>query len=177
MTSRHRFAAPILAAVFLAVAGAAQAAPITRTYDFNASGFSGGAPTDPVIGSVTVTFDPMGGDVIDQTTDITLNSLNIALDNAIAFRFLSGLNRLDIGGISVGGLVNNDFFLGITNPESAMPTTTAFEYTTTGVSSAFRSSNLNLTVTFEDLPEPAAITLFGFGLAGLGVALRRRRNR
>lgn len=33
---------------------------ITRTFNFTASGFGQTAPVDPLIGSVSVAFDPMG---------------------------------------------------------------------------------------------------------------------
>ena len=39
-------------------AGPANAATITETINFTASGFGAGAPVDPVIGAFTITLDP-----------------------------------------------------------------------------------------------------------------------
>lgn len=67
----------------LAMAPLASAATVTDLVTFSASGFSAGAPVDPVVGSFTITFDPAVS-VTDAST-ITLNSLNIALGSTLVF--------------------------------------------------------------------------------------------
>lgn len=42
---------------------------------------------------------------------------------------------------------------------------------------AFFQANLDDFVLITPVPEPSSLTLFGFGLAGLGFLMRRRRNR
>jgi hypothetical protein len=113
-----------------AIATQASAATITDTVDFSATGFTigvgtGSAPTDPVTGSFTITFNPALSYTDPTTTGITLNSLNIALDSPIGFYYSpTGPNA---GELFVGGIENgvccvqisptlfNDFYLHITN--------------------------------------------------------------
>ena len=54
---RKLLAAFVGLAVF-GMATAASAAPITRTYVFEASSFGFGAPADPITGTLILTFDP-----------------------------------------------------------------------------------------------------------------------
>ena len=61
-------------------AGPANAATITETINFTASGFGAGAPVDPVMGSFTITLDPTVDtpfSVPPVGTTITLNNVNI----------------------------------------------------------------------------------------------------
>lgn len=78
--SKFLMAAP---AVLLLAAFQANAAPMTDDVSFSATGFTafpgGTAPVDPVTGSFTITLDP-ALNYSDDTADITLTSLNIALD-------------------------------------------------------------------------------------------------
>jgi hypothetical protein len=65
-------------AVALAATGASKpvnAATITETINFTASGFQTGAPVDPVIGAFTITLDPTIN--ITGGTTITLDNANI----------------------------------------------------------------------------------------------------
>jgi len=127
-----------------AIASQALAATITDTVDFSATGFTtgvgtGSAPTDPVTGSFTITFNPALTYSDPTTAGITLNSINIALDSPIGFFYSpTGPNagELFVGGIEDGvccvqisPTLYNDFYLHITN----FSTNPAFEqlgYTT-----------------------------------------------
>ena len=87
----------------MGMAGTVNATLITQQFNFTATRIGASAPTDPVIGSATLTYDPMEGDVIDQTTNITLNSLNISLAGTkIAFSFFADEDRLLIGWLRAG---------------------------------------------------------------------------
>jgi hypothetical protein len=59
-----------------------RATPITETYaflafDFTPLGLVVAAPVDPVIGVVTVTFDPDGPAVTNQTTGVKLRLISL----------------------------------------------------------------------------------------------------
>ena len=57
--------------------GAACAANTTYIIDFTANGFDPGAPTDPVTGSFTITFDPsVITDIVG--TSVVVNRINLA---------------------------------------------------------------------------------------------------
>src|SRR5262250_633176 len=65
----------IAAACVLALGAApANAAMITETIDFTATGFLASAPVNPVTGSFTITLDPAV--LIQRATTVTLNTLN-----------------------------------------------------------------------------------------------------
>jgi hypothetical protein len=113
-----------------AIATQASAAMVTDTVDFGATGFTtgvgtGSAPTDPVIGSFTITFDPTQTYADPTTAGITLNSLNIALDSPIGFYYSptgASAGELFVGGVQDGvccvqisPTLYNDFYLHITN--------------------------------------------------------------
>ena len=92
---------------------------------FSASGFPTGAPVDPVVGSFTITFDPTQS-YTEETSGITLNSLNINLGSEFGFDYAPAPTPIIIvGGIRTGvhGITpgTDDFFLPILyfpgNPE------------------------------------------------------------
>jgi hypothetical protein len=91
---------PVVMVIYSLLPATTQATPITGTYGFSYSGFNAGAPVDPVVGSITVTFDPAGGDIQEQTSGISLNSLNIPLGSAIGFSYVTSSDALIFGGIS-----------------------------------------------------------------------------
>src|SRR5262249_880419 len=111
-----------------AAATSAKASLITETISFNASGFAliGGIgntpPVDPVFGSFTITFDPTVV-VTNQTSGISLNSINITFADTLAFN-VNPSGQLLVGGLANGVLgtlaETNDFVLQInqiaTNP-------------------------------------------------------------
>ena len=68
------------------------AAPITRSFEFTATGLvnqnfdpADFPPVDPVIGSVTLTFDPMRPAVVDQAAGILDFAINIAVASPVGF--------------------------------------------------------------------------------------------
>ena len=101
----------------------ANADPITKTYDFSVD-FGGAILPDPAIGSITVTFDPDGGDVFGATT-ATLDSANFAVDGALVFNFYTATDSIQIGGDlnGLGGVFDNtnDFLLSLDFIASATP--------------------------------------------------------
>ena len=172
-----------LGAALLAGARPAEATVIAKTFIFSASSFSPAAPTTPVNGSVTVTWNNAADIPTDTTAGITLNSLNISLGSAIAFNYFvaSGpfTDLLLIGGLANGaGGINagtNDFFLRIPGASTATPVFSAFQYTTAGTSQFFVASSGTVTSTnFTAAPEPMTLALLTPALLGLAAARRRR---
>ena len=122
----------------------------TQTYDvsFSAANFVGviygcdgcqtPAPTDPVTGDFTITFDPTLTYYHD-TTDITLNGLNIALGSAVFFDYQASNGYLGIGGLDYGwtvGIGTNDFALAITDSLTS-PSMNTFVYSTASAGNAY----------------------------------------
>lgn len=86
---RREAGALIGCAVVLLTAASLQAAPVTYEVSFSANMFQVGsganpAPVDPVTGTFTFTLDPMVA-VFNQTTGITMDSLDIALGSQISY--------------------------------------------------------------------------------------------
>jgi hypothetical protein len=184
-----------LAFALLAVAATANGGTMTYDVTFSANSFQVGAgsnpaPVDPVTGEFKITLDPTVS-VVNDTADISLTSLNIALGSPLAFTY----NPAQDGGFSpgtlrVGGLADgadsiifnpstNDFWLQI----FSFATAPAFEqvgYTQTSVSddNLFYTINQTGSVTVTPLvetPEPTSFCLASCGLALLGVSSRRRK--
>jgi hypothetical protein len=184
-------------AVFIpAFAVPAAAAPITRTYDVTVNnvhdmtGNNVAAPVNPVIGSFTVTFDPALGTIVNQTSGITVNSLNVTVGSAIAFSYnAANTNEVQIGGLDqgTGGLTDglSDFLVDIFDASGPQPLFGNMEYTifattaATGQFSSFGpSSGADGTVTLVPgfaVPEPPMFALFLTG-GLLSVAVQRRRK-
>jgi hypothetical protein len=82
----------IAAACVLALgAGPANAAMITETINFTASGFLASAPVNPVIGSFTITLDPTV--FVQRATTVTLNDVNITPSGiAPMFDYIPSIN-------------------------------------------------------------------------------------
>ena len=181
----------------LAVPAVSHAAPITRTYDFTANniqdqtGNDVAPPVNPVVGSVTVTFDPALGPIANQTTGITVHSLNVTVGSPIAFSYNpANTDEIQIGGLDqgTGGLTDglNDFLVDIFDASGATPFFGNLDYTilattvATGQFSSFGpASRADGTVTVEPasaVPEPPELELF---LAGclLFLAIYARRTR
>lgn len=166
------------------VSGQVSAAPITMQFDFTATGFPAAAPFDSVMGLVTVTFDPdpMAATVIDVTTGITLNSLDIDLAPPIAFSYDPVSDNLLIGGllgtVEVVSPNTADFSVRFTDASKPTPMATSLSYATLD-SGVFTTSTVSVTSTLLTPPtlavaEPGTVAIFGLSLVGLGYMRRRR---
>ena len=140
-------------------------------YDFLASGDS--IPTDPVNGNLTLTFDPTQT-YTNETTGISLSSLNIPLGSPLSFSYVPG-GDLSIGGSSQGSNIvqvgTDDFFL------DSFSSGWSFGYTGSASPGAFFVPRA-LSVVTSGVPEPAtwAMMLMGFGLIGGTMRFRSRRT-
>lgn len=170
----------LLMGVSLLAAGSAQAAVITRSFAFQASGFTNlvgalPAPTDPVIGQVTVTFDTAVS-VVDVTTGITLDSLNIALGSPISYQYGAVNGTMFIGGLDDGAggtsTFRNDFWLMIRNANTT-PSFATLQYVA-GINGESWGTEAGFVTLVTPVPEPAALALLAMGVAGLGLVRRRR---
>ena len=180
------------------------AATVTDVVTFSATSFTGGppplytggtAPTDPVTGSFTITFDPTQT-YTDSTTGISLNSLNIALDSALSFDYSPNAYTADGSNYAAGELVvggssdgagnvllesgNADFYLQILT----VTTTPAFYqlgYVTSDGSyfySALGSTGGSVSFTpVSTTPLPAALPLFATGVGAMGLFGWRRKRK
>jgi hypothetical protein len=177
--------------------GLALASPITLTYDVVVNNIRDDTahdltpPADPVIGSFTVTFDPALGVIVNQTTGISVNNLNLSVGSPIAFSYsAANTDELQIGGLNqgTGGLTEgvNDFLIDIFDASGATPFFGNLEYTIfatsipTGQFSSFGpASRADGIVTVESTatPLPAALPLFATGLAALGMFGWRRKRK
>jgi len=163
----------------MGLAQPADAAVITRTFQFSATNFSlivgsGTPPVATVIGSYTVTWDN-AVKLVNQTTGITQNSLNIMLGSAPSWTyFVSG--TMQIGGIAnaTGGVsfASSDFTLQFSGA-STTPTFGNFVFSQALVGATFVSSTGTVSLVTA-APEPVSAVLLGSALVGLGLVRRRR---
>jgi hypothetical protein len=184
-------------AVVLSAAGAktVNAATITETFDFTASGFAPAfdingqlhqPPVDPVIGSFTITYDPAVPVPLVGTT-ITLNSINIEPANLLIFQYSPGsVNFPRVALLNVcsplcslpdPAIQNpNSFFLGLggTPPSTAIDRFISFAY---AQSSAGGASFVTRTGSISLVPLPGAFLSMASVLMGGGLLAWRRKRR
>jgi hypothetical protein len=174
----------LIAGGAVAGAGAANAAVVHDLVTFSATDFSSSPPgetppVDPVTGSFTITFDPTQT-YTDSTAGITLNSLNIPLDSALAFDYSptgSGADELVVGGLADGACCltispapSSDFYLHIitftTNPTfqqlGYVEAGGAYFYTTD------ETGTVSVTPITPGVPEPSTWAMMLIGFVGLG---------
>jgi hypothetical protein len=183
-----------IAVMALGVAGSAQAALITRTFDLTASdfqlligsGFSNAI--DPINIKFTVTFDN-SVDVTQATTGLTV--LNHTLAHPLTYSYISQADIFSIGMLAHGGGCSSfgqgeRGCYGINAATSANPIFARALQAITSGSRADVYSARNLGLTFTNgpgggpngaVPEPAswALMIAGFGL--VGGALRNAKGR
>ena len=153
----------------------AQAEVITRRFAFTAAGFGSGAPADPVLGAVSVTWDN-AVDVQDQTAGVVAWDINIPFGAAIGFSYVVATDELAIGGIDLGvGMLgsNQDDVSFIILDASAGAAGGDFFYSVQGSPAIFQASAFTV---LTEIPEPASVVLFGGVVLGLGLLCRRRAS-
>ena len=207
MTVRNLAMSAAFAVVALAsMGGAAQAATITKTYDFTLTNFVdpfAGAtpPISTVTASFTLTFDPTVA-VSNDTSDITINTLNAPLDSQLGFSTGPGATPSDPYFISIGGIENgagdvaggtNDFVLQLefanessfdspTLPLCSDPGFICGPAPANSIASGYTSANFPSSLfvatisSVTAVPEPATWAMMLVGFGGLGAALRSRRK-
>jgi hypothetical protein len=182
---RSKFwAAAAGAALVVSLAGSAAAATITKTFSFAGTGFVGfvfgtPAPIDPLIGSVTVTFDPTLFSS-NETSGITLNSLNFSLGSAISFNYNPWLDQIAFGGANVSTIAvapgTDDFALDIRHASSATPEYFTAIYTRAATPREVWAGTLSAHTPSVAVPEPAVWSLMILGFGASGAMLRRGRR-
>jgi hypothetical protein len=167
---------------------------VSDTVDFTATGFtalpgSGPAPTDPVTGSFTITFNSTQT-YTDATAGITLNNLNIALGSQIGFNYSPTgqyAGQLWVGGIQDGvccvqisPTLYDDFYLHITNiatnpafQQLGYTTPSGYWYTTGTDGSSISVTPVNSAPEIDPASAAGGLTL----LLGALMVLSGRRSR
>lgn len=192
-------AAPAMAVLAIVLAVPADAVPITRTYNVTVNnvhdqtGNNVAAPANPVIGSFTVTFDPALLTIANQTTGITVNTLNVTVASPIALSYNhNNTDELQIGGLAggTGGLTDGtaDFLLDIFDAPNAAPFFGNMDYTIFATSAAtgqfsdfaadIRADGILSVTATAAIPDPPMLaTILAGGLLSVGIHKRRKRRR
>lgn len=174
--------AGLLVAGLLAGPMTAAAAPISGSFSFTASGFGAGAPSDPVTGWVSYSFDgaapffnAKNGDIVNGApVQVSVSGLSLpgSWVPVLTFDppFAPGI--VAIGHILNGTVVNagtDDWRVALDNA-STNPSFREFAYSTaSNTAGTFVTRTGTVTA-----PEPGTVALVGLGVVGLG--LKRRRH-
>ena len=183
--------AVVVAAIIFTFVPRSQADVTTYDVEFTANSFVVGsgpdpAPVDPVIGSFQVTFDPTLT-YVNNTIDISLNSLNIALGSALSFSYDPDSDPFGGGTLIVGGTASgpgtitfnpstNDFWLFITDFSTA-PAFEQLGYTQSAVSNNNLFFTLNQTGSVNvsnAIPEPSSLLLISAAASAFCFTRRRK---
>lgn len=178
MKSRYPLLAAISAAVLAMPTTQANAAVVTKSYSITATNFEPGAPSDPVTGIFTFTFDNAAPITLPSPVGLSVTGFNVSYSGPALFSFTKGSDMLIVG---------NNIGLG---SFSVSPTTPGFGFAMLGVSSAPSISSLtysangklwhssNVTVAaVQAVPEPATWALIIIGFGGMGYVVRRKPRR
>jgi hypothetical protein len=164
-------------AILAAIPYDACAIPISHTYDFVFSNFEAGAPLDPVVGAVSVTFDSAVSTVAQpvDAIDLTISGHSYATSEVV-FNFPFGPNVIFIYGLLNGTAVvggTNDFFINFN--VVTFQGQTLMDYAVSGGQGPFFSSQ-GVVSEHQAIPEPNTLPLIAIASASLGIAAWRRRR-
>ncbi len=179
-----RIVTAALAGALLGSASVADAATITRSFEFYAMIFDPGAPFSSLNGQFTVTFDPSASSAgsLDKLT-FSPSSLNLTTANTgFSYSYSGPFSLMTVGGTAggVGTVATNasDFVLRFTgagsDPFSYLPQ--GFSYSDGSGKSWSGDFQISIASTPPGVPEPATWGLMVLGLGAIGAAMRRQRQ-
>lgn len=171
---RLLFAVPIMAALS---AVPAIAAPITKNFDIETSGFTditglSTPPVDLVSLVVSLTFDPTTGDQFDNAAGLRLLRSSVPVAGGLAFDYDSVNDILTFGGAGLGGIGiaagTGDVLAVVDAPYTGPASFGGFIYATRATTGIYESFAGTVTV-----PEPGSLAVL-LGSLALMAAWRRR---